>query len=188
MQQSFEKTLVEQCAPTLAGIKPASLFRLGRADTAFIRRLADSWDQRLQPLGIRVLVLKECFRTNACMIYVYRESGLKEILLDEDKRQFLHQLGYQAGDAADVLLQLSQRLCLEQEFPHEIGIFLGYPLADVIGFIENRGRNFTFCGYWKSYGDPEAAKRCFARYRICTSIYKRMYGLGTPIIQLVVAA
>ena len=27
------------------------------------------------------------------------------------------------------------------DFPHEMGIFLGYPLGDVKGFIEHHGRN-----------------------------------------------
>ena len=45
------------------------------------------------------------------------------------------------------LRQLSNRLCLEHDFPHEIGIFLGYPLEDVVGFIENQGKNYTCSGY-----------------------------------------
>lgn len=188
MKQTFEKALVEQCAPTLAGMKPASLFRIGDTNTSLIRQWAEAWDQRLQPLGIRLLVLKECFRTNACMVYLYRERWLEEILMEPDNWRFLHQVGYETQDIVGALSQLSQRLCLEQEYPHEIGVFLGYPLSDVIGFIENQGRNYTCCGYWKSYGDPEAAKQCFDRYRTCTSTYKRMYGNGTPIIQLVVAA
>ena len=39
------------------------------------------------------------------------------------------------------------------KFPHEIGIFLGYPLADVAGFIRNKGRNCKCIGTWKVYGD-----------------------------------
>lgn len=33
-------------------------------------------------------------------------------------------------------------------FPHDRRAF-GYPLTDVVGFIENQGRNFTRCGCWK---------------------------------------
>lgn len=187
MQQKFEKAIVEQCAPTLAGIKPASLFRVG-GDLAVLRRTAEVWDRRLQPLGLRVLVLKECPRTNAGMVYLYRETWLKRILEDREHRRFLHGLGYTLESLEDVFSQLSRRFCLEQEYPHEIGVFLGYPFADVIGFIENRGKNFTCCGYWKSYGDPEVARRCFDSYRTCTAQYKQLYGDGTPIIQLVVAA
>ena len=79
-------------------------------------------------------------------------------------------------------------MCINAEYPHEIGIFLGYPLEDVVGFIENRGWNYTCCGYWKAYGDPAAAQKCFDRYRKCTAVYKDRYARGVPLIELVVAA
>ena len=84
--------------------------------------------------------------------------------------------------------QLAARLCLEEEFPHEIGVFLGYPLDDVKGFIRHKGRDYTFCGCWKCYGDPQAARRRFERYRRCTAVLRRRYAEGTPITQLIVAA
>ena len=37
------------------------------------------------------------------------------------------------------------------DFPHEIGLLLGYPPEDVSGFIENGGKNFLCSGYWKVY-------------------------------------
>ena len=64
--------------------------------------------------------------------------------------------------------------------------FLGYPLSDVVGFIENSGRNFTCCGCWKAYGDPQAAQRHFAQLRKCTAVYLRLFHSGTPILRLAV--
>ena len=95
---------------------------------------------------------------------------------------------YTPGTADELLAQLAERLCCEQDFPHEIGVFLGYPLADVIGFIQNRGKNFTACGYWKVYTDPTAAQAEFDRYKKCERIYARCYYNGTPIRRLTVAA
>ncbi len=74
-----------------------------------------------------------------------------------------------------MLRQLSRRLCCEADFPHEIGVFLGYPLYDVVGFIENQGRNFTCCGCWKAYGDPDAAQQHFAQLNKCTAVYLRLF-------------
>ena len=161
MNRTFEDVLVEQCAPTLAGIKPASLFRFQADSLETIRLHTAEWDQRLRSFGIRVHLLKECPGTLAGMIYLYREKWLTQLVAEKE---------------------------LEQEYPHEIGIFLGYPLQDVVGFIENKARNYTCCGYWKCYGDPAAAQKCFERYRICTRIYKKRYASGTPIVQLVAAA
>ena len=71
--------------------------------------------------------------------------------------------------------------------PHEIGIFLGYPLEDVVGFVRNKGKNYTFKGYWKAYGDPAAAQARFASFRKCTDVYLRCYRNGTPVTRLTVA-
>lgn len=188
MNRTFEDVLVEQCAPTLAGIKPASLFRFQADSLETIRLHTAEWDQRLRSFGIRVHLLKECPGTLAGMIYLYREKWLTQLVAEKERRAFLEQHGYYAERLPEMLEQLSQRFCLEQEYPHEIGIFLGYPLQDVVGFIENKARNYTCCGYWKCYGDPAAAQNCFERYRICTRIYKKRYASGTPIVQLVAAA
>ena len=66
MERTFEATLVEQCAPTLEGIKPASLFRWqGGCAQALVSR----WARELAPFGIAVRILKVCPRTGACLIY-----------------------------------------------------------------------------------------------------------------------
>ena len=104
-------------------------------------------------------------------------------------KSFLSQMGYRKIEKLDdLILQLSHRLCVNEEFPHEIGVFLGYPLEDVIGFIENGGKNFTCCGHWKSYGPPAKAQKCFLQYRKCTETYKRLFERGMAIEQLVMTA
>ncbi len=57
------------------------------------------------------------------------------------------------------------------EFPHEMGIFLGYPLGDVKGFIRHRGRDFLYCGYWKVYENEAEARKLFSVY---TSVKQQM--------------
>ena len=69
-----------------------------------------------------------------------------------------------------------------------IGVFLGYPLEDVVGFIRHRGKCFTCCGCWKSYGDPAAAQQHFDQLAKCTAVYLRLFHSGTPILKLAVAA
>jgi hypothetical protein len=122
------------------------------------------------------------------MVYVYRPEWLENLLNEPKTAQFLSECGYPHSGTAAMLDTLSQRYCMEREMPHEIGIFLGYPLSDVVGFIRHKGQNFTCCGCWKSYGDPSAARACFERYRQCTARYQKLYRRGMPIIQLVKAA
>ena len=188
MERTFEALLVNQCAPTLTGMKPASLFRYQGRVPGEARRLAECWARQLAPRGLTLRVLKTCRVTGACMLLLYREGWLRRILAERSNRRFLEQQGYPADvDLPQLLERLSDRLCLEQDYPHEIGLFLGYPLEDVVGFIENRGRNYTFCGYWKAYGDPAAARRRFAQYRRCTETCSRRFRQGATILELIAA-
>ena len=80
MERSFEEVLVEQCATTLAGMKPASLFRYQGAGKRQSREAAARWARELAPHGITVRVLKYCPQTGACLIYLYRAGWLRSIL------------------------------------------------------------------------------------------------------------
>lgn len=192
MERNFETVMIEQCAPVLASLKPAGLFRYETSDCADLARRVRSWNEQLGEKGLCVRVLKGCVRTHRYLVYVYRESKLRAVLAQPQVRDFLCREGYtlpeQSDDYAPLLRQLSRRLCCEADFPHEIGVFLGYPLHDVVGFIENAGRNFTCCGCWKAYGDPAAARQHFAQLNKCTAVYLRLFHSGTPIQRLAVAA
>ena len=193
MERNFETVMIEQCAPVLASLKPAGLFRYETRDCADLARRVKSWNTQLNPKGLRVRVLKGCVLNHRYLVYVYRESKLAAVLADAKVQNFLRQEGYSlpqnsAADINNLLTQLSHRLCCSAEFPHEIGVFLGYPLKDVVGFIENRGQNFTCCGCWKAYGDPAIAQKHFAQLNKCTAVYLRLFHSGTPILRLAVAA
>ena len=88
----------------------------------------------------------------------------------------------------ELCLILRQHLMQSGTFPHEIGIFLGYPLADVKGFIINHGHNCLCCGDWKVYSDPENAVKTFRRYCKCKQIYRKMWEQGKDLRQLTVSA
>lgn len=69
----------------------------------------------------------------------------------------------------------------EAEFPHEIGLVLGYPPADVSGFIRHKGADFLACGGWKAYSAPEAALRTFQRNRLCAEEYRKLHAQGVSL-------
>ena len=188
MERTFESVLVEQCAPTLVGLKPASLFRYQPGPSDEGRVPLARWKGVLAARGIRGRVLKACPRTGAWMIYLYREAWITRILCQPEIQDFLRRQGYRPEEGCQAMLtRLSRRLCLEEDYPHEIGVFLGYPLEDVEGFIRHRGRDFTCCGYWKVYGDAAAAQRRFDCYRRCTRICLERLRRGTALTKLIAA-
>ena len=70
----------------------------------------------------------------------------------------------------------------------EIGLFLGYPLCDVLGYIKNRGQNSKLTGWWQVYGDEAEAARLFSRFRKCRDVYSRLWSEGRSVQQLTVCA
>ena len=89
MERNFETVMIEQCAPVLAGLKPAGLFRYETRDCADLAARVRRWNDQLGEKGLKVRVLKGCAQTHRYLIYVYRESRLRQVLADEAVREFL---------------------------------------------------------------------------------------------------
>ena len=180
MERSFEAVLVEQCATTLAGVKPASLFRYQALTSGSPGRPRPAGPKKLAPYGITIRVLKYCPQTGACLIYLYRADGFGRILSEPSTRLSGGAGVWGGSELSGAAETASRRRVPGAGIPHEIGVFLGYPLEDVVGFIRNRGRNYTCCGYWKAYGDPEAAQKRFDQYRRCTAACCEQFRKARP--------
>lgn len=179
-----EETLVRYCSPTLAGIKTGSLFGCEFASqeelTAEIRRL----NSILSCKGLRVLPLK--FKDGRALIYIYRPAQLENDLSGELSCRLLRRSGYSQAGCMQCIRELVRRLGTSKDFPHEIGLFLGYPPEDVDGFIEHGARDCKCVGTWKVYGDEAKARRTFARYKKCTELYLRQLRRGSTLEKLAV--
>ena len=183
-REEFEARLVEHCAPTMAGMKPGSLFCLQAAAEEVAAWVAEC-DENLADRGLRLRLV----RSSSCgqLVYVYRENQLQESLKTKEIADFLRRYGYEDDRVEVCLDRLTERL-KEQEFPHEIGIFLGYPLHDVEGFIRHGGRNYCCQGCWKVYECRRQAEETFARYHKCKRVYRACHQAGTSLRRLTVAA
>ena len=182
-----DEMIVEFCSPTLAGIKTANLFTCEYGDRDEIVEDIKDLNKRYVSKGIRFIPVRFC--QHKALIYVYRPKLLKKDLLDQDAMDILEKLGYKVDSPETCVACLRRRLSefkCSQEFPHEIGFFLGYPSEDVIGFIENKACDFKCVGCWKVYGDAAKAKRTFNMYDKCTMDYKHRFGQGIGLDQLVV--
>lgn len=220
--QALERAIVRNCSPTLAALKPASLFTFPGSFTAQTPSDQDEANARRQAfleaarycqrqvssagVAIRILAWKRC----GALVYVYRPRELAVYLVDRRAAYPLEMEGYRIGNLEACLDELSRRLqnrssasakqahdeskpcpcsnrVCRNEFPHEIGFFLGYPYEDVIGFIKNRGQNYLEVGPWKVYANQNQARRTFACYRRCASIYASAYRSGQSLRRLTVS-
>lgn len=180
-----EEMIINHCSPTLAGIKTGALFNCAYPSEREMRSAVRSWNKTLSPKGLRVLPLRYNGRT--ALIYIYRPAMLSIDLKNETARRLLRRCGYVSETPEGCIVQLMRRFAECDKFPHEIGLFLGYPPEDVCGFIAYKACGYKCVGYWKVYGDEETAKKTFAKFEKCTRCYCRQHAKGTGIERLAVA-
>ena len=183
---NIETMLAFHGAPTLEGIKPSSLISFSKQRIKNCQALLKQYKTCMECKGIYFFVLSET--DNWLLLLIYRKRSLMEILKDVQVQQFLQQYGYADCKRLNQYLRhLKIRMSLQKGFPHEIGVFLGYPLDDVKGFIENSGRHFKISGLWKVYSDTKRAEELFAKYAECSDRFCSCLLRGQSIEDLVKA-
>lgn len=182
----LDKFLIKHSAPTLAGLKTANLFWYPWKSQEKPGEDLEEWKRIFQEKGLDLQVLK--VNKDRALLYVYRISNLERDLNREKTRKMLAAEGYQSFSPEEAVKTLKQRLAGGENFPHEIGLFLGYPEEDVEGFIANQGKNCKCSGCWKVYCNECDARRTFCKYKKCEAVYERLFLQGRPVIQLIVSA
>lgn len=176
-----EELIVRHCAPTLANLKTGSLFVCPITDRPSFFSSLRSLNELLVPKGLRALPLR--IREHSALVYLYRPSRLKKDLEDPAAIKILQDHGYSCYGKC--LPKLIERIRASEEFPHEIGLFLGYPPEDVQGFLDHRPCKCSGC--WKVYGDENKAKKTFDLYKKCERVYCQQLARGIDIKRLTVA-
>jgi len=179
-----EELSLRHCSPTLAGMKTGSLFSCPCPSAKALAHRIRRYNRQLSAKGLRIIPLR--FDQNRALIYVYRPKKLMQDLSHPEARALLADLGYRYATAEQCVAQLCRRLRQSKNFPHEIGLFLGYPIEDVKGFLCPDCAP-TCIGCWKAYGDPEKAKKLFCKYRKCTRVYLHSHTNGNTLERLTVA-
>ena len=132
MERTLDQILAYHCAPALAGLKPSNLVSLSREEFPDLEERLEEYRQLFAPRGVAFRTMCGCGRN--VLLLVYRPAELERALRTPLSAALLKKDGYDAGeDLAAMLDRLSQRLRVEGDFPHEIGLFLGYPPEDVAG-------------------------------------------------------
>ena len=182
----LEKLLIENASETLAGLKAASVFNVRADFRPEIDEEISRLNEVLNPKGVFVCRISE--NPKYTLILVYRRSLLGKALKNQEARQILKEFGYSECSSEACLQHLSERLTACGSFPHELGIFLGYPAADVREYIKNKGGGCRLCGFWKVYCNEQEALELFRKYRICNRIYRRAMNAGLSLSVLTVTA
>lgn len=183
----LEKYLVEHCAPTLASLKTANLFNYFFDNEENLFESINYWNKELCSKGVQLILMK--VHNKGALVYVCRKDRLEKDLNKDGVKELLAECGYESNNADYAIERLKSRLAYSDDFPHEIGVFLDYPLGDVKGFISNSGANCKCTGCWKVYCNECDARKTFAKFNKCRSVYSRIWGAGQRnVMQLTVAS
>lgn len=159
--KNIEIQLALQCAPLITGLKVSNLLIVSLENagqvTAIIEKSGLSYYKMLQTKEKVTFLL-------------YRRKQLEEFLCRREIRHFFRQEGYQVFQFGRILRTFQMRYATYMkeggEFPHEMGLLLGYPLEDVRGFMENEGKYFLYSGYWKVYENMTKKIRLFRKFEV----------------------
>ncbi|WP_300368707.1 DUF3793 family protein [Brachyspira sp.] len=181
-EYSFDELIINHCAPALSGIKIANIFTYQYSDKEEVYKKITVYNRILNNRNINVSIIKDY--DNRVIVYVYDREKLGKYILNDDVFDFLGNYGYKEKNIYKCIKFLKDRMQNSKNFPHEIGIFLGYPLVDIYGFINNYGKNSLHAGYWKVYHNKNEAIEIFNRYNECRIFYVNTFLNGKGILEI----
>ena len=162
--QILREKVASQCAPVIFDVKPSNLLILESADEKQLQAM-------MRRMGLHCQLF---YQTGAKSIwFVCRRDRMCALLQNPEVAAFFEEKKYrgiQEIPLEQVIDREGKRFAFHKkgrtEYPHELGLLLGYPLADVKGFIENKGKCYLCSGYWKVYKNEREAKQTFFLYRL----------------------
>lgn len=154
-----ELQLALQCAPLITGLKISNLLNISREDFPkmqdIVRDSHISWYLMLDG-------------SDKMMVLLYHRSSLERYLHQARVVELLRKAGYQTFSLDDILrefcIRYRQYMEKKKDFPHEMGLLLGYPVEDVDGFIKHKGNHSLCTGYWKVYENRERKLKLFESF------------------------
>ena len=179
----IDRILIKYASPTLAGVKTGSLFKIYKNNQLDLNKEIRNYNLLLNPLDVYLDIIYTCDKYS--LIYLYRLKMLLHDLKNKNVINFLKAYGYEGILLKDYISHLKSRFEYFNKTPHEVGIFLGYPLNDVQSFIKHKGNNFKVCGCWKVYHDVEFCNNKFRTFKKYTQVFSYFNDNNYPLETLV---
>lgn len=158
-REDLQTQLALQCAPLLMGIKMSNLLIVPNRNVLDVYELFKD-----TCISVELIYMSE----QKTMFLLYRREELDIYLESATTKEVMELFGYRGMTPVEIRRELIHRYEKYAEgngmFPHEMGVLLGYPTEDVLGFIENQGKNYLYAGYWKVYGNLMETKALFEEY------------------------
>ncbi len=168
--------LLLKTAAVRSGVKPAELLRVQHC---YRTRNAEGFQFCLYRKDILELMrLEYCelrVDNDSSLILFYHRKKLAEVLAQPAVQKVLQISGYPAKDGIDEALRFLCDRFLTEKIPHEVGVFIGYPVKDVVGFMKNLPRTPVHRGDWAVFGNAQESIKRMSLYRQVENIAKEAF-------------
>jgi len=172
------KYLAVKLAPTIFGVKPSVLLTLKDSKQEVANDLftfyMNNKEYIRRTLNIGIFELKNC--GYCAKVMFFKKNLLEEAVCNKARKHYLKSFGYsKCKDIGEFLDVLKERFNSD-DFPHEIGIFLGYPLKDVAGFVNcpEKCRKVKKTP-WKVFGNVDQSLRLIESHKNAQNSMKQIF-------------
>lgn len=178
--KDIEMQIAFHCAPLIAGLKLSNLLMLNDKDLKKATSI-------LKRAGISYFVVAAV--NGKAAVLLFDRERLKKYLMKEKVWKIFQDMGYQDDSMGKILYAFRIRyegyLMQNWEFPHEMGLLLGYPVEDVEGFIRNEGENCLYIGYWKVYENLSEKILLFHKFEEARDSLICLLSNGLGIVEII---
>lgn len=155
--------LVDLIGATMVGVKPAELLNipLNKGGTK-----NSDWEEfRVCFLRDNNIKLREIKKQNErVQVLFYHTTALNNALCNNANLKFLRSLGYPEQYSVEGYVDFLVNRLNRKDFPHEIGIFLGYPFKDVLGYIGHPSLKLVNINGWRIYGNDKLSNKRYQSF------------------------
>lgn len=158
----YIKWVIEVLGPVILGSKPCEILNISKNDCLKQNKINQINDffESCTKVSYQIITLED----KSIRILFYNKNSLEEIFKNKRCVNFLKFLGYPNYTNVCEYIEILVYKLYSNEFPHEIGIFLGYPLKDVIGFMGYSNYEFIETKAWRIYGNPEDSYKTYDKF------------------------
>ena len=168
----YIKRILEMIGAVILGSKPAEIINVpgSNEDKKIKLSQIESFFSHCSRITYRIITTHDGGKR---VLFINKKS-MEKVLSNKRCVNFLKFVGYSSDyELNEYMDELVFRL-QSGEFPHEIGVFLGYPLKDVLGFMGYGKNELVEIRNWRIYGDKEVSYEVYNNSMRDKAIMKEM--------------
>lgn len=157
-KSNYMKWLINLLSPVIFGLKPSEIISIPKKDSICLHDIKTHFSS-CSKLQFRIIN----FSKYSYKVFFFHPQKLEKTLSDKKNSIFLSKMGYHHSfdkNLNKLLLKISSGT-----IPDEIGIFLGYPLKDVLGFMGHISIPYVKTQSWRVYGNPKPSDKLYTNFQ-----------------------